>query len=225
MVNIWDKVVPLSETIISKFSKYEQVEIKSDYHIDVKNFSWKNYLWTSDKFRRAHIEIVDAREEKKIWVMHMCVFPNYDDPSPIFGFDIVCGKNKITGAFHDFSPVGQSDMFMWYVNNMKNYEWENIRQLPEWALQIFSKQMLAVSNINTEKELDQLCHVAIDNLDFYLYNVGSSKDNNTYVSRHNHYCKFQKQNPHTPAMMKTLGVDENIFRTFMDEILFPEENE
>ena len=116
MVNIWDKVVPLSETIISKFSKYEQVEIKSDYHIDVKNFSWKNYLWTSDKFRRAHIEIVDAREEKKIWVMHMCVFPNYDDPSPIFGFDIVCGKNKITGAFHDFSPVGQSDMFMWYVS-------------------------------------------------------------------------------------------------------------
>lgn len=156
--------------------------------------------------------------------MHMCIFPHVNDPSPIFGFDIVCGKNKITGAFHDFSPVGQSDMFMWYVNNMQNYQWENIRQLPEWALQIFSKQMLAVSNINTEKELDQLCHVAIDNLDFYLYNIGRS-DDNTYISRHNHYCKFQKQNPHTPAMMKTLGVNELVFKNFMDEVLFPEYDE
>lgn len=224
MVNIWDKVIPLSERMISKFNDCETVQIKDEYHIDVKNFSWKNYLWTDSKFRRAHIEIVDAREEKKIWVMHMCIFPHVNDPSPIFGFDIVCGKNKITGAFHDFSPVGQSDMFMWYVNNMQNYQWENIRQLPEWALQIFSKQMLAVSNINTEKELDQLCHVAIDNLDFYLYNIGRS-DDNTYISRHNHYCKFQKQNPHTPAMMKTLGVNELVFKNFMDEVLFPEYDE
>jgi len=225
MINIWDKVVPLSETIIRKFDKYEKLELKNEYHIDVDNFSWKNYLWTSDKFRRAHIEIVDAREEKKIWVMHMCIFPNYNDSSPIFGFDIVCGKNKITGAFHDFSPVGNSDIFNWYANNMNNYEWENKRQLPEWALQIFSKQMLAVSNINSEKELNQLCKIAIDNLDYYLYNIGNSNYQGTFLDKHNHYCKFQKQNPHTPAMMKTLGVDEVIFRTFMNEILFPENNE
>lgn len=225
MINIWDKVVPLSETIIRKFDKYEKLELKNEYHIDVDNFSWKNYLWTSDKFRRAHIEIVDAREEKKIWVMHMCIFPNYNDSSPIFGFDIVCGKNKITGAFHDFSPVGNSDIFNWYANNMNNYEWENKRQLPEWALQIFSKQMLAVSNINSEKELNQLCKIAIDNLDYYLYNIGNSNYKGTFLDKHNHYCKFQKQNPHTPAMMKTLGVDEVIFRTFMNEILFPENNE
>jgi hypothetical protein len=30
-------------------------------------------------------------------------------------------------------------------------------------------------------------------------------------------------NPHTPAMMINLGIDEQIFRTFMDEVLFPEE--
>jgi hypothetical protein len=29
-------------------------------------------------------------------------------------------------------------------------------------------------------------------------------------------------NPHTPAMMTTLGIDQTVFRTFMDEILFPE---
>lgn len=222
MVNIWDYIIPFSDSIISKFSSYDKLILPEEYHIETSNFKWENYIWISESFRRAHIEIVDARQDKKIWVMHMCIFPHVNDPSPIFGFDVVCGKNKITGAFHDYSPVGQSDMYLWFVNNMKNYNWQKPRELPDWAKQIFSKQMLAVSNIDTIEELNKLTNVSIDNLDFYLYNVGNSRDNNNYTSRHNNYCKFQKMNPHTPAMMKTLGVDETVFKKFMHEVLFPE---
>ena len=27
----------------------------------------------------------------------------------IYGFDIIAGKNKVTGAFHDFSPLLQKE--------------------------------------------------------------------------------------------------------------------
>ena len=86
----------------------------------------------------------------------------------------------------------------------------------------FSPGMVAVSNVNTEKELDRLSNLVIDNLDYYLYNVGLYKTDQDYTERHNRYCQFQKQNPHTPAMMVNFGVDRQLFMEYMDDILFPE---
>jgi hypothetical protein len=68
-----------------------------------------------------------------------------------------------------------------------------------------------------------LSDLAIESLHVYIYNVGQvEKNGESYKERYNNYCKFQKMNPHTPAMMTTLGIDQTVFRTFMDEILFPE---
>ena len=66
--------------------------------------------WTSNSynccwFRRANIDVIDASATKRLWMMHLCVFPQVYDGAPIYGFDIVAGENKITGAFLDFSPV------------------------------------------------------------------------------------------------------------------------
>ncbi len=66
--------------------------------------------------------------------------------------------------------------------------------------------------------------VVIDNLDYYLYNVGKVVTGSDFSSRHDHYCKNQKLNPHTPAMMETFGVDKQVFAKFMDEVLFPEKH-
>ena len=222
---VWPRARLLAEKIISKFSEYERENINSEYEIQVDNFSWKNYLWKSEKFKRAHIEIVDATETKKMWVMHMCIYPHYDSPDPIFGFDIVCGKNKITGAFHDFSFIGDSTLYNWFQGKMTGLNWSKPRELPEWAKKIFSPQMLAVGNIHTEEEFDQLEKIVIDNLTYYLYNVGRRIKDADFSLKHNLYCKNQKLNPHTPAMMETFGVDKETFAKFMDEVLFPEKHE
>lgn len=155
--------------------------------------------------------------------MHMCIFPHYNSPDPIFGFDIVCGQTKITGAFHDFSYVDESPIYKWYQNKMENITWNKPRELPEWAKRIFSPQMLAAGNIQTQEEFDQLAKTVIDNLDYYLYNIGVIYSGRDYKDKHNIYCQNQKLNPHTPAMMVNIGVDKNVFMNFMDEILFPEE--
>jgi hypothetical protein len=64
--------------------------------------------------------------------------------------------------------------------------------------------------------------MVLDNLDYYLYNIGTKVEGADFVHRQNHYCKNQKLNPHTPAMMETFGVDKEVFAKFMDEVLFPE---
>jgi len=218
----WPRARSLSEKIISRFANYEKESLKPEYEIHVDNFAWKNFLWKSENFKRAHIEIVDASETKKMWVMHMCIYPHRNSPDPIFGFDIVCGKNKITGAFHDFSFVGNSRIYDWFQGTMTNVKWSKPRDLPEWARKIFSPQMVAAGNIQTSGEFDQLEQMVLDNLDYYLYNIGTKVEGADFVHRQNHYCKNQKLNPHTPAMMETFGVDKEVFAKFMDEVLFPE---
>jgi hypothetical protein len=222
MIEIWPQVEALSQRIIQKFDPKFSVHVEEDYQIKDLDFRWENYVWESGTYRRAHIEIVDATKTKKMWVMHMCIFPHYDCPDPIFGFDVVCGQNKITGAFHDFSYVDNSNLYHWYQTKMEKLSWNKPRDLPEWAKRIFSPQMLAAGNINTQEELDQLTETVIDNLDHYLYNVGKIRTKSNYTIQHNTYCHNQKLNPHTPAMMINFGVNENVFRKFMDDVLFQE---
>jgi phycocyanobilin:ferredoxin oxidoreductase len=222
MIEVWPQVNKLADNIINKFSGYEVEQIDPKYELHTDDFVWKNYLWTCSQFRRAHIEIVDATKNHKMWVMHMCIFPHYDSPDPIFGFDVVCGKNKITGAFHDFSRVGNSHVYDWYQDKMSKIEWNKPRELPSWAKAIFSPNMVAAGNIQTQEELDQLTQTVIDNLDYYLYNIGTVDKWKQHFEAHNNYCKNQKLNPHTPAMMVNFGVDKTVFMNFMDELLFPE---
>lgn len=222
MIEVWPQVIELSETVIQKFSKYIPMHIPEEYAHDHEGVIWKNYMWMSQSFRRAHIEILDARESKKMWIMHMTIYPHLNCPDPIFGFDVVCGKNKITGAFHDFSAVGDSELYFWYYNKMAQYNWSKPRELPEWAQLIFSPYMVAAGNIQTQEELDKLKTVFIDNLDHYLYNVGKKRENKNFINKQNYYSSNQKKNPHTPAMMETFGIDKDLFRKFMDDVLFPE---
>ena len=137
------------------------------------SFSWPNYVYTGLNFRRAHLDIVDARDTKKLYMLHMTVFPHTDDPAPIFGFDIIAGPNKVTGAFHDFSPISKSHPLLdWFADSVSNKSWSKVRELPDWAKAIFSGHMVAAGNISDEAELEQLLKLVIANLEYYLENIG-----------------------------------------------------
>ena len=162
MPTIFQQLEAVAEEIQNRLSKYSPVD-------EGHNFSWPNYVYTGLRFRRAHLDIVDARGTKKLYMLHLTVFPHTDDPAPIFGFDIIAGPNKVTGAFHDFSPVAQPhSMLDWFKDSVSNKSWSKVRQLPDWAKAIFSENMVAAGNISDEIELTQLLELVLANLDYYL---------------------------------------------------------
>ena len=221
MTVVWDKISKLAADITDKFNATGE---KSNGSLE-EQYGWHNTLWSSNSYRRAHVEIVDFRETYKIYILHVTVFPHFNDPSPIYGFDAVCGPNKITGAFHDFSHAGdpQSFMYLWFKARVHGLEWNKPRQLPAWAQQIFSPAIVAAGNLQDESEIDQLCSTALTTLDFYLKNVGKEQqDVADYHMAQNRYCHYQKQNPHVINSMISMGVPEPKMKQFVREILFPE---
>ena len=186
---------------------------------------WVNRVWTSFDYRRAHVDVVDARETRGLWMMHCCVFPHLSNPAPIFGFDVIAGKNKITGCFLDYSPAGDKDhpMIEYFAEEVANYEWIKKRELPEWAQRIFSPYMVAAGNVQDENELVQIEKLAHTMIDHYLENVGETNglaEDTTEFQ--NFYAQNQKQNPHTPKVMASLGLNEEDVRVFIQDCLFPE---
>lgn len=186
---------------------------------------WVNMVWESDTYRRAHIDVVDARETRGLWMMHCCVFPHTDNPAPIFGFDVVAGKNKITGCFHDFSPAGDPNhpLITWFGEEVARYDWNKKRELPDWAKRIFTEHMVAAGNVSEESELVQILGMARKTLDHYLENVGETRGQAADTKdAQNFYAQNQKMNPHTPKVMTSLGLNEEDVRVFVQECLFPE---
>ena len=204
-----------AEWILDVLSNYEEYD-------EGHEFPWYNYLYRSKTFRRAHLDIVDACVGSKLYMMHLCIFPHIDDPSPIFGFDIISGENKVTGAFHDFSPVtGSTELDKWYANQVKDHSWSRVRELPEWAKNIFSDSMVAAGNIQTSEELEKFLSMVRFNLLNYLASIGKRTPTDFTVGQ-NKYCKYQKMNPHTPRVMKSIGFDEETVHEFIQKCLFPE---
>jgi hypothetical protein len=188
------------------------------------NFAWPAVTYQSSSYRRADLDIIDVIEDKKLWMMHLCVYPSVTSAAPIFGFDVISGPNKVTGAFHDFSPIGPDHyMIAHFANNVKDFIPSKQRELPEWARNIFSGHMVAAGNVRAGDELTALLKLAIDNLEYYLSNVGVMDNNDKdYTKEHNWYAINQKKNPHTPRVMESLGVEASVVRKYIDECLFPE---
>ena len=127
---VWDKISYLANHVEQRFLDHS---IQKEYRTECPG--WHNSIFVGKNFRRAHIEIVDFREAHKIYILHVTVFPHTNDSSPILGFDAVCGPNKVTGAFFDFSVTGNPYHFMqeWFRENGNRVEWKRTRTLPDWA--------------------------------------------------------------------------------------------
>jgi len=224
MSNVWQKLIEIQQLLENKFAATGS-ELFEPGMDRFNQPGWVNRVWTSNSYRRAHIDVVDARETKGLWMMHCCVFPHTHNPAPIFGFDVIAGKNKITGCFIDYSPTGDRDhpMIEYFGDEVSRYEWNKPRKLPEWAERIFSKNMVAAGNVSDESELEQIASLASILVNHYTECVGET--NNTVentAEQQNYYAQNQKQNPHTPKVMVSLGLSEDDVRHFIQECLFPE---
>ena len=221
---VWDKLIEIQYLLEDSFDKTGK-EINEPRMDRFNQPGWVNRVWSSEHYRRAHVDVVDARESKGLWMMHCCIFPHIHNPAPIYGFDVVAGKNKITGCFHDYSNAGDPEhpMMDWFADEVNKLDWNRTRKLPDWAERIFSPSMVAAGNVQEEEELEQIFAMARTTLKHYLETVGETNNtaNNTTEAQ-NYYCENQKQNPHTPRVMVSLGLSEEDVRHFIQDCLFPE---
>jgi phycocyanobilin:ferredoxin oxidoreductase len=176
--------------------------------LETEDFGWENYRYTSPAFRLAHIEIFN---QSNFLVVHCCVFPHVSDPSPIFGFDVIAGENKITGVFMDLSPVAlEPQPFI-------NISVEKARDKPEWG-DIFSPYWLACRP--NEQEMIMIGYKAGELLTSYFNTLGKIGDPVIVIDKQNYYCRQQQQNPYTRrALVNLIGSDRADY--FMKKILFP----
>ena len=225
---LWDKLINCKDEIIQIFD--EQAKEINEPGLDYFNRpdgGWINRVWANDNIRRAHIDVVDARESKGLWMMHVCIFPTLDNPAPIYGFDVIAGKRKMTGAFHDFSASSGGEdhpLCEWYLDAVKDFIPSKKRELPEWATNIFSPGMIAAGNVATEEEAQAICKLAVDNLKVWFDSVPVYAGEQTVeftAGAQDYYCHNQQQNPHTPRVMKSLGLNEADVDEFCTNALFP----
>lgn len=224
---IWDKLINCKDEIINIFDE-QATEIQEDGldYFNRPESGWINRVWANDYVRRAHIDVVDARDSKGLWMMHVCIFPTLDNPAPIYGFDVIAGKNKMTGAFHDFSPSADPEhpMIQGYFDSVEHFVPEKQRELPEWARNIFTGKMLAAGNVKSDEEATEIIRIALDNLRAYFNEVGETKgygDQTIVAASQDYYCHNQQQNPHTANVMKSLGLPEEDVDKFCTDMLFP----
>jgi hypothetical protein len=113
-----------------------------------------------------------------------------------------------------------------YQDAVKDFVPEKKRELPEWATNIFTPSMIAASNVK-EEEATVIIQMALDNLFVYLDTIGEHAghgDRDLTLASQNYYCHNQQQNPHTPRVMKSLGLNETDVETFCTDMLFPKIN-
>lgn len=226
MSQVWNTLIQIQDRLIERFDA-TGMEIQEPGMDRFNQPGWINRVWKSIRYRRAHVDVVDARDTKGLWMMHCCVFPHLDNDGPIFGLDVIAGKNKITGYFHDYSPTTNPNnkMIEAFGDEVAKLEWRKPRELPEWAKAIFTEHMVAAGNVNSEQELEQLLELSFASIDSYLQEIEAHNGTGKVVegkAAQNRYAHFQKQNPHTPRTMTSLGLDEEDVRVFVQECLFPD---
>ena len=225
---IWDRLISCQNEILDIFeSNGKEIHEPGMDHFNQPDNGWINRVWANESVRRAHIDVVDARESHGLWMMHVCCFPTLDNGSPIYGFDVIAGKRKMTGAFHDFSASSGGDdhpLCEWYLDAVKDFIPTKQRELPEWAKNIFSDGMIAAGNVATEEEAQAICELAVNNLKVWFQSVpqyAGDQPTDLTAGCQDYYCHNQQQNPHTPRVMKSLGLAEADVDEFCTNALFP----
>jgi phycocyanobilin:ferredoxin oxidoreductase len=227
MSMIWKKLIECQDKIIETFDYHaDEIEEPGLANFNQPDNGWINRVWSNEFIRRAHIDVVDARESKGLWMMHVCIFPQLHNDAPIYGFDVIAGKNKMTGAFHDFSRSSdpKHPMIQGYYDSVDHFVPKKQRELPEWATNIFTEKMLAAGNVNDEAECTEIIRIALENLKTYMWEVkdyNHTADQTEVAKAQDYYCHNQQQNPHTPAVMKSLGLPEEDVEVFCRDMLFP----
>lgn len=222
---IWERLRKLASEIESVFDEH----MVSYQNEKLQKFDgWSDKFWKSEKIRKAHLKIIEPGNEynKKLWLLHINVFPQPSLNLPILGFDIVSGPNKVSGSFMDYSPVTEErHPYLSYFEGLtSNLSWKREREMPQWALEIFSPHIVAAGGINDGTELDQFCDVGMDAVLFYMKGLSNPayETGKDFLPIQNKYCHNQKKNVQLHKSILSMGIAMHDKDQYVNEILFEE---
>jgi hypothetical protein len=211
-MNLKDYIIHRSDSFIERLERESSIE-----SIDVDEWGWENYLYTSPKFRQAHIE---RYFHPHLMVLHITIFPHNDNTHPMFGFDLIgYPKKGVIGAgFLDWSPT------------YKNIDWKpptfsQPYNLPDWTEGIFSDRFVACVPIKEEYEKlfehsYNMFNKTLLNLDDPSWKTNDKDIIHLITQKQNNYCERQWKNERTFGALKS-KVGEERAHYFMRNILFP----
>ncbi len=186
-----------------------------------KPVRWTNLIISNPRFRRAHVERFEIGDQ--IAVLHVCIFPRPDTGLPIFGFDVVAGQSRITGAFLDLSPTDPTsdDVSRRWAHAVASRRdaFSEHRTLPEWG-DVFSKGVIAIRP-TTQDEVDAVFDLGLASLDWLLRQAPGQADTQACVVGQRRYIDRQRENEHTFRMLRGC-VGDALARDFIDCWLFPD---
>lgn len=223
-MELWNRLDDYAQTLSDKFDTHFHRYDNPKYTEDLHFAGWNDTFWHSDEVYKCHLKTIKPEDGKGLWLMHINIFPEGGYELPILGFDIVAGPKKITGSFMDFSPLHGHDHVMheYMRDKVEGLEWNKPRELPPWAKEIFSDNMLAVGNIRDGEELDQFMAITNDLVDYYLNNleqltIHSERDTIPILNK---YCTNQKMNPHLHRSILAMGISEEDKDRYVNNVLF-----
>tara|TARA_X000000950_G_scaffold93819_1_gene118130 strand:- start:44 stop:739 length:696 start_codon:yes stop_codon:yes gene_type:complete len=224
---LFDRLRDLSQKLCKQFDKSLQ-PYSNDKHIHHDDLpGWSDYFWKSKHIRKAHLKTIEPVGKNKMWLMHINVFPEFNCDLPIFGLDIVATPTKVSGVFCDYSKIHDgvcTKLYQTYFHEtVKDLSWKRERELPPWAQEIFSDDMMAAGTVKVGEELDQLCDTAIRLQQFYLEmlpRVFTDSIHINTVAEQNKYCRNQKMNKMLHGSILAMGIPEEIKDQYVDNVLF-----
>ena len=224
---IWDRLIECKDEILSILDSHCE-EYNEDGMSKFNKETWTNRTWKNLNVRRVHFEIVDARDTKGQYMLHLSLLPNLTNSGPIYGLDAIASKSKVR-YFHDYSPllVKEHPLSRYFIQESTWFKPTKPRVRPLLDTEIFSEGVLSGGNIKDENELNQICTLATSNLESYLDKIsdydGDSKKEDV-IKGQNFYFEHvqeQQQNPHTPTVLQSLGLPEEDITKFCTDNLFP----
>jgi hypothetical protein len=224
---IWDRLIECKDEILSILDR----DCEEYNEVGMEKFNketWTNRTWKNKNVRRAHFEIVDARDTKGQYMLHLSLLPILDNGGPIYGLDIIASKSKVR-YFHDYSPllVNEHPLSRYFIQESTWFKPTKPRVRPLLDTEIFSEGVISGGNIKDESELNQICTLATSNLESYLDKIsdydGDSKKEDVIKGQNFYFEHVQKQeqHPHTSGVLQSLGLLDEDITTFCTENLFP----
>jgi len=223
---LFDRLRDLSVELRNLFSRSMTLYDNPKHTADLEG--WSDWFWSSDTIRKAHLKTIEPVGKNKLWLMHINIFPQFNINLPIFGLDIVANPQKISGCFCDYSPIteGSHPYLDKFELEIKDLTWTRAREMPDWAQEIFSENIVGAGSIREGDETDQLCNMAFNLASFYCTEMNNPQYQKTFSldtrKAQNKYCRNQKMNRMLHSSILAMGISEERKNQYVENVLFEE---
>ena len=218
IINYWHKYLDLSSYSLPEGLGYVEGKLEGE------RLRIENRCYQTPQFRKMHLEL--AKVGSNLDILHCVMFPRSDYPLPVFGCDIVAGKNGVSAAIADLSPTSPEKIlppsYVSCLSSLPQAEFSEVRELPTWA-DIFSDFCLFIRPHNDDEE-QRFLDIASGYLRIHCQQANraillSPQQQQLHLARQQYYCIKQRQNDKTRRVLeKAFGSEwaDN----YMNSVLF-----